>query len=94
MTNLLSKIEEFLETLNREPKTIRTYRNALKQFVSIVGDNAKLTVETYVEFLKELKKLSPSTQRVYTTAVKKFINTAAGHAEELDDETDHYTRTP
>lgn len=89
------KIDEFLNTLERSPKTIFAYRNALSQFVQIVGDNAELNTETYVRFLISLKQKSPSTQRVYRTAVLKFFAFCkAGNWSELQEATEHYTRKP
>jgi len=44
-------INHFLDNLNRSPKTIFTYRNALVQFVKVVGDDAELNTETYIKFL-------------------------------------------
>src|SRR5512133_493718 len=89
------KIDLFLSTLERSPKTIFAYRNALSQFVQIVGDDADLNTETYVRFLISLKQNSPSTQRVYRTAVLKFFSFCkAGNWAELQEATEHYTRKP
>lgn len=89
------EIDQFLNTLERSPKTIFAYRNALSQFVQIVGDNAELNTETYVRFLISLKQKSPSTQRVYKTAVLKFFAFCkAGNWAELQEATEHYTRKP
>src|SRR6266545_2170012 len=89
------EINHFLDTLDRSPKTISAYRNALSQFVQIVGENAELNTETFVQFLISLKQKSPSTQRVYRTAVLKFYKFCkAGNWPELEEATDHYTRKP
>src|SRR5215208_2970430 len=90
-----TKVFSFLETLDRSPKTIFAYRNALQQFVKIVGENAELNTETYIKFLKSLKQKSPSTQRVYRTAVLKFYTFCkVGNLSELQEATEHYTRKP
>ncbi len=88
-----SEISRFLETLDRSPRTIFTYRNSLEQFVKVVGDGAELNTEAYVKFLASLKNKSPSTQRVYTTAVLKFYAFCkSGNWAELKEATAHYTR--
>jgi len=88
-----TEINHFLDTLDRSPRTIFAYRNALEQFVKVVGDNADLTTETYTKFLISLKSKAPSTQVVYTTAVLKFYAfQRAGNLAELQDATQHHTR--
>lgn len=90
-----TKIDHFLDTLERSPKTIFAYKNALSQFIQIVGDDPELNTETYVQFLISLKQKSPSTQRVYRTAVLKFFAFCkAGNWAELQEATEHYTRKP
>ena len=87
------RIEHFLGTFQRSPRTVFTYRNALKQFVNVVGIDVELDTETYVEFLSALRDKSPSTQRVYRTAVLKFYAFCkAGNSAELKEATEHYTR--
>lgn len=89
-----TKIRNFLETLDRSPRTIFAYRNALNQFVAVVGENADLNLTTYTKFLNSIKSKSPSTKRVYTTAVRKFYAFhKAWNTDELEDATKHYTRT-
>ena len=91
--DITEQIEHFLSTFQRSSRTVFTYRNALKQFVAIVGEDAELTTETYVDFLSALRDKSPSTQRVYRTAVLKFYAFhKAGNWAELKDATEHYTR--
>jgi len=88
------KIKSFLETLDRSPRTIFAYRNALNQFVTVVGEDAELNLATYTTFLNSIKSKSPSTKRVYTTAVRKFYRFhKAWNADELKEATEHYTRT-
>jgi integrase/recombinase XerC len=87
-----TEIEHFLDTLNRSPKTIFAYRNALVQFVNVVGDDAALSTETYIKFLTSLKRKAPSTQTVYTTAVLKFYAfSKSGNPAELLEATEHHT---
>src|SRR5215204_4178240 len=87
-----TEIEHFLETLDRSPKTIFAYRNALVQFVKVVGADATLSTETYIKFLTSLKRKAPSTQTVYTTAVLKFYAfSKAGNPAELLEATEHHT---
>ena len=89
-----TKIKAFLETLDRSPRTIFAYRNALNQFVAFVGEDAELNLETYRTFLTTIKSKSPATKRVYTTAVRKFYAFhKAWNPDELKEATQHYTRT-
>jgi len=88
-----TKINHFLSTLDRSPKTIFAYQNALKQFVKVVGEDAELNTETYTVFLESIKSKSPSTKRVYATAVRKFYAFhKSGDPFEMKEVTDHYTR--
>ena len=88
-----TKVIRFLETLDRSPKTIFAYRNALEQFIKAVGVDAELNTETYTTFLTAIKSKAPSTKRVYTTAVRKFYAFCkAGNWFEMKEATDHYTR--
>lgn len=94
MTNDINeRIEHFLSTFQRSSKTVFAYRNALKQFVKVVGADVELNTETYIKFLSALRDKSPSTQRVYRTAVLKFYAFCkAGNSAELKEATEHYTR--
>lgn len=86
-------IEHFLSTLQRSPRTIATYRNALEQFLNIVGEDAELNTETYIRFLKAIQEKSPATQLVYRTAVKRFYAfLRAGNWVEIKEATEHYSR--
>jgi integrase/recombinase XerC len=90
---LQPEIDNFLSTFNRSPRTVREYRNALRQFQKIVGENSDLNSENYAKFLLALKHLSPSTQRVYRTAVLKlYAYCKAGNWADLKEITEHYTR--
>jgi integrase/recombinase XerC len=89
-----SKIKSFLETLDRSPRTIFAYQNALKQFAVVVGEDAELNLATYTKFLTSIKSKAPATKRVYTTAVRKFYAFhKAWNSDELKEATEHYTRT-
>ncbi len=92
--NLNTEIKRFLDTLDRSPRTIFAYRNALAQFSYTVGDDVvELNTDMYTAFLATLKSKSPSTQRVYTTAVRKFyMFCKIGNPSELKEATQHSTR--
>src|SRR3990170_6428864 len=86
-------INRFLDTMGLSPKTIFAYRNALEQFVKVVGEDAELNTEMYSKFLISLKQKSASTQRVYTTAVLKlYAFCKAGNWAELKEATAYYGR--
>ena len=88
-----TKIKAFLETLDRSPRTVFAYRNALNQFVGVVGEDAELNLDSYTAFLSAIKSKSPATKRVYTTAVRKFYAFhKAWSADALKEATEHYTR--
>jgi len=86
-------INHFLETLDRSPKTVFAYRNALEQFIKVVGEDAEMNIESYTAFLKAIKLKSPSTKGIYTTAVRQlYAFCKAGNSDELKEATKHYTR--
>jgi len=88
-----TKIKAFLDTLDRSPRTIFAYRNALKQFIGVVSEDAELNLATYTKFLTAIKSKSPATKRIYTTAVRQFYAFyKAWNSDELNDATKHYTR--
>lgn len=88
-----TEIHNFLNALQRSPRTIFAYRNALEQFVKVVGEDADLNTETYIKFLTSLENKSSATQRIYTTAVLKFYAFhKAGNWAELKEATGLYTR--
>ena len=90
-----TKIKAFLGTLDRSPRTIFAYQNALNQFVGVVGEDAELNLSTYTAFLVSIKSKSPATKRVYTTAVRNFYAfQKAWDSDELKEATKHYTRNP
>jgi integrase/recombinase XerC len=55
---------------SRSEKTGKTYQQALKTFVDIVGDDAPLTKDTYNKFLRETASMNPSTQALCRSAIK------------------------
>jgi integrase/recombinase XerC len=88
-----TQINHFLDTLDRSPKTIFAYRNALEQFIKAVGVDAEMNIESYTAFLKAIKLKSPSTKGIYTTAVRQlYAFCKAGNSDELKEATKHYTR--
>jgi integrase/recombinase XerC len=88
-----TEINHFLNTLDRSPKTIFAYRNALEQFIKVVGEDAEMNIESYTEFLKAIKLKSPSTKGIYTTAVRQlYAFCKAGNSDELKEATKHFTR--
>lgn len=88
-----SQIDHFLSTLNRSPKTVSAYRNALNQFINAVGEDAQLDTQTYIQFLASIKKKSPATQKIYTIAVQQFYAFCkSGNWAEIKEATAHYTR--
>jgi integrase/recombinase XerC len=66
---LPEQISHFLNTLDLSRNTIETYRYALERFVSIVGEDAPLTAETFEDFLGAIKDYSPSTKQIWRSAV-------------------------
>ena len=84
-----AQINHFLTTLNRSPKTIRSYKNAINQFVIITG--GELTVENYTRFLHALHDHSPTTQKQYRTAVRSLYNfIGVGDTARMDAADRHY----
>ena len=66
---LPEQISHFLNTLDLSRNTIETYKYALERFVSIVGEDASLTAETFEDFLGAIKDYSPSTKQIWRSAV-------------------------
>jgi len=84
-----AQINHFLTTLNRSPKTVRSYKNAISQFTIITG--GELTMENYRKFLHALHDHSPATQRQYRTAVRNlYAFTGAGDTSKMDAVDRHY----
>ena len=53
---LKTGIGHFIDTLDRSPKTLLAYQNALIQFIKSVGEGADLNTDTYIRFLDSIKK--------------------------------------
>lgn len=64
---MIEPAERFLSTLARSPRTVETYRAALKFYFGVAGD--VLSDAAYEKFLAALKDFSPSTKRVRVSAV-------------------------
>jgi integrase/recombinase XerC len=73
------QIDAFLDFVyqSRSPKTHSMYKIALQVFVKAVGNDAPLTKETYVKFLRNSTTLNPSTQALYRSAIKGLYFFAA-----------------
>lgn len=90
---LREEVSRFLDSSGKRDKTKKTYRYSLKRFVDTVGDDAELNTETYIKFLKAIRKLSPSSQQVYRTSVLKlYAFCKAGNPAELKEATEHYSK--
>lgn len=59
------------------PKTYRTYQGALQTFIDIVGNDAPLTKDAYIKFLKTSSDMNPSTQAICRSAIKGLYFFAA-----------------
>jgi integrase len=62
-----SQAEKYLQTLDRLPNTLKTYRWALSYYFDIAGE--ALNDEAYEKFLAAIRNLSPSSKRVLRSAV-------------------------
>lgn len=71
-------ISEFLDLIKglRKKKTYEAYRDALRVFVEIVGEDAPLTKETYIKFLKRTTGMNPSTQALCRSAIGRLYRFA------------------
>ncbi len=86
--NARPAIDAYLQSLldaDRSPKTIKTYKGALKHFERVIGD-APLTEETYKTFLKSLRDYAPATQRIFKTAVKRMFYYAGVSLSQIQDD--------
>lgn len=84
-------IDDYLTTFGRSKNTLATYRSSLAKFARVAGDDAELTIENYVKFLKSIKKQSPSTQNVRKTAVMGlYVYYEAVEFAKLEKQNDHY----
>lgn len=69
-----TKIELYLDNIDRTDNTKHTYKWALDYFVDTVGENAELNIKTYEQFHRAIKNHSPSTKRVLASAVVGLYN--------------------
>lgn len=73
-----TEIDTYLLTIKtaRSEKTYLTYQIGLMKFVELVGDDAPLTIETYMEFLDKSNKsaMLPTTKQTYRAAVRGFLS--------------------
>jgi integrase/recombinase XerC len=93
MNNLTPRRAEFLDTFNRSPRTLNSYRNAMNQFESIVGKNTHLSEEAYKRFLIGITHLSPATQLQYRTAILSYFTFCkVGNLLELKAITKHHAK--
>ena len=88
-----AQINHFLDTLDLSQNTISAYRYGLQRFISIVGEDAPLNVETYETFLIAIKEFSPSTKQIWRSAVLGLYTFCkSGDLAEIKGITKHYTR--
>jgi site-specific recombinase XerD len=88
-----TRIDHFLDTLDLSQNTITAYRYGLQRFMSIVGEDAPLNVETYETFLVAIKGFSPSTKQIWRSAVVGLYTFCkSGDLAEMKGITKHYTR--
>jgi integrase/recombinase XerC len=52
------------------PKTHTTYKTALQTFADVVGNDADLSKDTYIKFLRKTSDMNPSTQAICRSAIK------------------------
>lgn len=76
MKTAINAYLDFVDKKHR-PKTYRTYQNALQTFIDIVGNDAPLTKDTYIKFLKTSSDMNPSTQAICRSAIKGLYFFAA-----------------
>lgn len=62
-----NQAEKYLSTLDRLPKTLKTYRWAIGYYFQIAGET--LSDDAYERFLEAIRHLSPSSKRVLRSAV-------------------------
>jgi integrase/recombinase XerC len=88
-----TQINHFLDTLDLSQNTLKAYRYGLQRFMSIVGEDAPLDVETYETFLLAIKDFSPSTKQIWRSAVLGLYTFCkSGYLAEMKGITRHYTR--
>lgn len=65
-------ISAYLQVIRdtRSIKTHQTYRQALRSFVQIVGQDEPLTTDTYIKYLRSTKDMNPGTQMLFRVAIQ------------------------
>jgi site-specific recombinase XerD len=78
-TTMKNAINDYLKFVqkSRSPKTHITYKTSLQSFLDIVGDDAPISKETYIKFLKTSSDMNPSTQALCRSAIKGLYIFAA-----------------
>ena len=83
--------EKYISTLDRLPKTLKTYRWALNYYFKIAGE--ELSDNAYETFLAEIRNLSPSSKRVLSSAVMGlYAYSEAGDLVKREKLNAHYMR--
>jgi integrase len=83
--------EKYLSTLDRLPKTLKTYRWALDYYFKIAGD--PLSDDAYETFLTAIRNLSPSSKIVLRSAVMGlYAYCEAGNLVKREKMNQHYIR--
>jgi site-specific recombinase XerD len=86
-----AQAEKYLSTLDRLPKTLKTYRWALDYYFRIAGE--ELSDEAYETFLTAIRHLSPSSKRVLRSAVMGlYAYCEIGDLAKREKLNDHYMR--
>lgn len=85
-----NQAEKYLSTLDRLPKTLKTYRWALGYYFKIADE---LSDDAYETFLTAIRTLSPSTKRVLRSAVMGlFAFAEIGDLARREKLNEHYMR--
>ena len=80
-SNMNELITDYLQIVGRtrSPKTHKTYEQALRAFVRVVGSDAALSTQTYIDFLRKTGDMNPATQSIYRVAVMGLYMFCAPH---------------
>lgn len=74
MQKLIDEYLDLVKKRSRSSKTHTTYEQRLKKFIDTVGDDAELTEETYVKFLKQSGDMNPSSQALCRSVIKSLYS--------------------
>lgn len=69
MQNAINEYLDFISQ-SRSNKTYKAYKGALRKFAEIVGNDAPLTKETYIKFLRKTSGMNKYTQALCRSAIK------------------------